>query len=93
MGKELKNAFLEAGFTDIRASASFDFFGSSEDVAFFHGFVLDWFHSPEVVGAAIKFGLATQEQFDEWRVGLDEWKDDPGAIGALAFGEAIGAKP
>ena len=93
MGKELKNALLEAGFTDVRATASFDFFGSTEDVAFFHGFVMDWFYSPEVIGAATKFGLATQEQFDEWREGLDEWKTHPGAIGAIAFGEAIATKP
>ena len=93
MGKELKSAFLEAGFTDVQPSASFDFFGTSEDVAFFHGFVLDWFYSPEVIEAATKFGLATQEQFDEWREGLDEWKSNPGAVGAIAFGEAIATKP
>ena len=93
MGRELKDAFLEAGFSDVRASASFDFFGSAEDVAFLHAFIIDWFYKPEIIGAATKFGLATQEQFDEWRVNLDEWKDMAGAVGGMAFGEAIARKP
>ena len=92
MGRELKNAFLDAGFTDIRATASFDFFSSAPDVAFLHAFIMDWFYKPEIIGAATKFGLATQEQFDEWRQGLDEWKSHPGAVGGLAFGEAIARK-
>ena len=92
MGRELKNAFLDAGFTDIRATASFDFFSSAPDVAFLHAFIMDWFYQPEIIGAATKFGLATQEQFDEWRQGLDEWKSHPGAVGGLAFGEAIAHK-
>ncbi len=93
MGKELKKAFLDAGFTDIRATASFDFFGRDEDAAFLHAFIMDWFYSPLVIAAATSFGLATNEQFDEWRRTLDEWKDAPGAFGAFAFGECIASKP
>ena len=93
MGRELKRILLEAGFTDVRATASFDFFSSNEDVAFFHAFIMEWFYSPEVIAAATKFGLATQEQFDEWREGIDEWKNHPGAVGAIGFGEAIATKP
>ena len=81
MGTQLKRAFLDAGFTDIRATGSFDYFGGAADVAFLHAFILDWFYSPNVVAAATKFGLATQEQFDAWRQGIDEWKSDPGAVG------------
>lgn len=93
MGRELKHRFLEAGFQDVQASASFDFFSSTEDVAFLHGFIMDWFHSPDVVAVAIKLGIATQRQFDEWHANLDEWKTLPGAVGAIAFGEATATKP
>ena len=34
IGKELRNHFLEAGFSDVRASASFDSFGTPQDVGF-----------------------------------------------------------
>ena len=54
---------------------------------------MDWFYKPEIIEAATKYGLATQQQFDEWRRNLEEWKSDAGAVGALAFGEAIGCKP
>ena len=57
MGRELKNALLEAGFVDILASGSFDYFGSAEDVAFFRAFIDDWFYSPRVIEAAVQFGL------------------------------------
>ena len=77
----------------MRASGSFDYFGSAADVAFLHAFIADWFFAPRVIGAATQFGLATQEQFDQWRVELDQWKDDPGAVGGLAFGETVAVKP
>ena len=93
LGKELKNMFLEAGFSDIRASGSFDFFGSAEDVAFLHGFIVDWFYSPNVIEAATKYGLANPEQFDTWKQGLDEWRNAAGACGGFAFGEVIASKP
>ena len=93
LGRELKSTFLEAGFSDIQTGASFDFFGSGADVAFFHAFIIDWFYSPAVVGAAVKYGLATQQQFDEWRGAMDDWKEIPGATGAISFGEAIARKP
>ena len=51
-------SFWRPASTDVRASASFDFFGSTEDVAFFHAFIMDWFYSPEVIAAATKFRLA-----------------------------------
>ena len=93
MGKELKSWHVEAGFTNVRASASFDVFSSAEDVLFLHNFVSGWFFSPDTVAAALKHGLATQEQFDAWRRDLDKWEDAPGAFGCLAFGECLGTNP
>jgi len=93
MGKALKNGFIEAGFTDIQATLSFDSFGSAEDIAFLHSFIGGWFFMPEVVAAAIQYGLATQQLFEEVRVALDEWSEEAGAVGGLAFGECIARKP
>ncbi len=93
IGKELSGVFLKAGFEDISTSASFDFFGTAADVAFLRAFIDDWFYSPQVVAAVTKYGFATQEQLDDWRVGLDEWRDTPGSCGGLSFGEAVARKP
>ena len=93
IGKDLKGLFLENGFSDARATASFDLFSTSADVAFFHAFIIDWFFSPRVITAATTYGLATREQFDGWRSDLDLWKGLPGAVGAVAFGECVATKP
>ncbi|MCY4435925.1 MAG: methyltransferase domain-containing protein [Chloroflexi bacterium] len=93
MGKELRAHFLAAGFVDVRGAASFDSFGTAQEVGFFCQFVLDWFIAPEIVEVATKHGLATREQFDEWRKDLDEWKDLPGGLAALAFGECMATSP
>lgn len=93
MGRELRRALLDAGFTDIQPSGSFGTFGTDEDVAFFHGFVVDWFFQPHIIAAAVQLGLATEEQFDFLRAGVDEWGAVEGAVGALAFGEAIATSP
>ena len=93
MGRELKSAFVDAGFSDLRTGVSFDFFGSAKDVAFLRAFIDEWFYSSEVIEAATKYGLATREEFDEWREGLDAWQSDPCACGAFAFGEVLASKP
>ena len=93
MGKELKARLIEAGFTDVAATASFETFSTPEDIAFFYGLVVDWFFSPKLMAAATMYGLATHEQFEKWRASHDAWRDAPGAVGATAFGEAIATKP
>ena len=93
MGWQLKKALLDAGFTGIHASGSFDYFDTHDEVTFLHRFVKDWFFLPQVIGAATSFGLATQEQFEQWSNDLDQWLEESGAIGALAFGEATATKP
>ena len=92
-GRQLKGSLLDVGFGDITVSSSFDSFSSSDDVSFLHGFIFDRFFSPRVIAALTGYGLATQEQIDEWKDLLDQWRDDPGASGAIAFGEAIARKP
>ena len=93
MGSELKRVFLEAGFSDIRAGASFEPYTTAEDVHFFHAFASGWFFSPETVDVIVKHGLASREKIDAWRRMLDEWKDSPGAMAAIAWGEATARKP
>ena len=93
MGKYLKRVFFEAGFTEIEADASFETYSTINDIYFFHAFAGGWFFSPETVTAVTKHGLATREQIDAWRSMLDEWKDTPGAISAIAWGQAIARKP
>ena len=93
MGKDLKGHFVDAGFTNIRVDASFDIYSTPRDVAFIHAFANQWFLSPEITEAAIKYGAATKELCNSIGKAYDKWKDHPGALCALAFGEAVANKP
>ncbi len=93
IGKDLKTQFVKAGFDNIRATASFDIYSSPSDVAFIFGIATQWFLSPEITEAAIKYGASTRELCDAIDAAYTRWKDDPGALVGVAFGEALGSKP
>ena len=92
LGKEIKGVLIDCGFTDIRCSASFDSYGTAEDLEFYYQFILDWFFSEQLIERVTGLGIATREKFDLWRSELDNWQSNPAAFGALAFGECIGRK-
>ena len=93
MGMELKGHILAAGFENVRATNSFDIYSTPADVDFIHAFANGWFLSPEITEAAIKYGASTAKLCDQIRDAYDQWKEHPGALCALAFGEAIANKP
>ena len=93
IGKELKAIFIDAGFSDIEISASFETFSTGEDIAAYHALTTGWFFDPDTVEVAVKHGLATRAEFDDWRRTLDEWKAASDAFAAVAWGQAIGFKP
>ena len=93
MGKELKGHLVEAGFTNVRATGSVDVHSTPADVEFIYGFANQWFLSPEITEAAIKYGATTPELCNNIRTAYDRWKDHPAAICALVFGEAVAGKP
>ena len=93
IGKELKSHIVEAGFTNVRITGSFDIYSAPDDIAFIFAFANKWFLSPEITEAAIKYGASTRELCDAISAAYDRWKDHPGALCGLAFGEAVAGKP
>ena len=93
MGKDLKNHVLEAGFENIKATASFDIYSTPADVKFIYTLANQWFLSPEITEAAIKYGASTQELCDQIAKAYERWKDHPGAVCGVAFGEVVANKP
>ena len=95
MGKEMKTHILEAGFTNIRVSASFDTHSAPAEVALIHSLARRWFSSPEMLEAASPYALpdAGKSLFDRFSAAIDEWKDLPDAAVAYAYGEALASKP
>ncbi len=93
MGKELKRHIVEAGFTNVRMTASFDVYDSPADRQFIYELAKTWFLSPEMVETAIKYGAATRALYDAARDAYDRWQEHPGAYCGFAFGEAVAEKP
>ena len=93
MGKDLKTHLVEAGFAHIQITGSWDVHSKPADVEFIFGFANQWFLSPEITQAAIKYGASSPELVDRIREAYVAWKDHPGALCNLAFGEAVASKP
>ncbi len=93
MGKDMKTHILEAGFTNIRVSASFNTYNSPEEIHFVRYRAFEWLLLSEVTAAAIKYGAWTEELSTQARAIADKWIEHPGAFAATAYGEAIAVKP
>ena len=93
IGRELQGRLVEAGFTNVRATASYNIYNAPADIAFLHGLVQKWFLAPEITEAAIKYGASTRELRDALADACDRWKDHPGAVCGIASGEAVAGRP
>ncbi len=92
IGKTLKTHLLEAGFADVEVSTSFNSYSSPGDLDYFYAMVKNWFLSPDVEEAAIKYGAATQGLFANIREAHEQWRAHPGALVGIAYGEAVAYK-
>ena len=93
MGKDLKTQLAIAGFTGAQVTASFDIYSTPEEIEFIYQVANQWFLSREMEEIAVHYGAATVELTESIRVAYLRWKDDPGAMCGLAFGEALAYKP
>lgn len=93
MGKDLKTQLDAVGFANARISAGFDLYATPEDILFIHEIAGTWFLSDEMRETAISFGASTDDLARDIEQAYDRWKDHPGALCALAFGEAVAVKP
>ena len=92
MGKELKVHLKNAGFENVYATATFDIFSAPADVEFIYGIATQWFLSPEIAEAAIKYGAATRELCDAIGNAYARWREHPGAFLGVAYGETLANK-
>ena len=93
IGKALKMHLYEAGFEDIRISASYNFYDTSEEIEAFYDMVTRWFLSFDISEAAKKYGAATDKLFANIGEAAERWRGMEEASAALAFGEAVATRP
>ena len=83
LGKEHRAKFSDAGFIEIESKASFESFGSTEEVELFAC----------VFGEDFSQRFATTEELDEFRRDAADWKAQPGAFAGFAMAETVARKP
>ena len=93
MGKEMKGHILAAGFENLRMTGTIDIYSTPKAIAFVHALFSEWFLSPEIVEASLKYGATTLELSERMRAALEQWRHDSGAVAGLSFGQAIASKP
>jgi len=93
IGRDLKRHLLEAGFTDLKPTASFTSHTTAEEVAFFWAVIRDWFLSSAVREAATEYGVISHRHLDNVVHAFDQWSRHPGAFSAFAYGECLAYKP
>ena len=93
IGKELKARLAEAGFVNARITGSVDTYNTPADIDLIHRLSVKWFLSPEIIEGSIKFGASTRELAGRIAEAYEMWRQEPGAISGVAFGEAIANKP
>ena len=92
-GKDLKSRILEAGFANLRVTASFDTYSLPTDVKFIHSIAKQWFLSREMRDGLTAYGMPTDELWDRVDSAIDEWKRSPNAAIAFAYGEVVAGRP
>lgn len=83
VGREHGARFNQAGFVNIESEASFESFGSPEEVELF----------ALVFGEEFAQKVAPSTDLDQLRRDAAEWKSHPGAFAGFAMAETVGWKP
>jgi ubiquinone/menaquinone biosynthesis C-methylase UbiE len=92
IGKELRAHLIEAGFRGVESRAAFESYGSDSGVSQYARIVSRSLLSSAVADQAVALGIATQEDFRQWREAVEVWSRLPGAFATSAWGETVGFK-
>ena len=92
-GRELRGLLLQAGFEDVKASATYFSYGTEERVRTFgRGRAADcrddWY-----VDGLTRQGLADQDEIDTLEQAWIRWAESPDSFAAFAWGRAIARRP
>jgi ubiquinone/menaquinone biosynthesis C-methylase UbiE len=92
LGRKQRKLLRESGFANIRASASYDFYGTPDVTGRFSYYWSDVFleqHRERILAE----GWATADQLEKMRSAMRDWGQHPDAFFARCRCEAVGWKP
>lgn len=93
MGKAMKTRIMDAGFENLTMNAMFDVFNTPAEIEFIYTAIGQWFLAPEITQRAIDYGVATPGLIRNITASYERWREDPNALLAVAYGEAVANKP
>ena len=93
IGKALKPRLAQAGFTVASITISMEIYSTPDEIEFIYGIVSQWFLSRDMTETALQYGATTMELSNAIAEAYQRWKDDPGAVCGVAYGEAVAWKP
>ena len=91
-GRNHRASLREAGFVRIEASASFDYYGTTEITLRVGEFWADFILQPQIADVIIEQSWATQAELENMSAAFKEWGEHPDAFFARARCEAVGWK-
>ncbi len=92
LGRTHRALLRESGFVDIKASASFDYYATSEVEVQVGEFWADFILQPHITGVIREQGWATQTELEEMSAAFKSWGEHPDVFYARARCEAVGWK-
>lgn len=92
LGRRLRGLLHQAGFSVVRATASFDAYGTPEDLVFLARLAASRCTEPGFVQRVVSMGIATRDILAELQDSWAQWAQDPTAFAALAHGEVVARK-
>jgi ubiquinone/menaquinone biosynthesis C-methylase UbiE len=92
-GRYLRGLLAEAGFEEVRTSASFRWDGSAEESRAFGELLAHRLALPAFAGPILANGWRGRQRLDEIVAACLAWSRRPDAFAAMVMAEAIGVKP
>lgn len=89
-GRQLRGLLLEAGWTPVATSASFNWDGSPEATREFARFLARRLRLPRIAGRLQALGWAEPVEIERLSAGCEAWGARPDAFAATMMGEAVG---
>ncbi len=93
LGRRLRGLLLEAGFSDVRATASYELYSDGEGLRFASQLAVSRVREAAYVERVLAKGLADREQLAAVAAAWSAWPQRSDAFLALAHGEVVGCKP
>jgi ubiquinone/menaquinone biosynthesis C-methylase UbiE len=92
LGKQQRALLRQAGFVNVQASASYDCYGTEETTRLWAAIPAGYLLEEKSVKQFSEYGLAEPFELESMSKAWQKWGENPDALFAHSFGEAVGWK-